>query len=191
MVPRIFMKLLICVTGMPGSGKGVVSEVAKELGIPVVSLGDVVREEARRLGLEITAKNLLEVAKKLREEEGRDAVVKRVAKKISSMHDEVILVDGIRNIEEIDYLKKVGKVVILAIHASPKERFKRIIKRGRVGDPKDFQEFMMRDLTELKLGIGSVIALADYMLINEGINEEEFRERVKNLLTRIVSEFKG
>jgi len=45
---------LILIAGMPGSGKSIVSSIARELGLPVYVMGDVVREEARRRGIEPT-----------------------------------------------------------------------------------------------------------------------------------------
>lgn len=44
--------LYILVAGMPGSGKSIVAEAARELGLPVYTMGDVVREEAlKRYGV--------------------------------------------------------------------------------------------------------------------------------------------
>jgi len=37
---------IIAFVGMPASGKGEAATVAKELGYPVVNMGDVIREEA-------------------------------------------------------------------------------------------------------------------------------------------------
>jgi dephospho-CoA kinase len=45
-------------------------------------------------------------------------------------------------------------------------------QRGRSDDPENREMFDRRDLTELKVGIGSVIALADHILINEGTKED-------------------
>ena len=39
---------VIGVTGLPGSGKSVVSRIAKKLDIPIVRMGDVIREEAKK-----------------------------------------------------------------------------------------------------------------------------------------------
>ncbi|MEM0501775.1 MAG: AAA family ATPase, partial [Ignisphaera sp.] len=66
-------KLVIVVAGMPGSGKSTLSMVAGELNIEVVNLGDIVREEVMRRGLEQNLENLLKVAKQLRENLGNDA----------------------------------------------------------------------------------------------------------------------
>ena len=44
--------------GLPGSGKSVASNVARDMGIEVLVMGDVIRQEAARLGLEPTDQNL-------------------------------------------------------------------------------------------------------------------------------------
>ena len=44
---------LVVVVGMPGSGKGVFSDVARGSGIPVYVMGDIVREETIRRGLNL------------------------------------------------------------------------------------------------------------------------------------------
>ena len=53
------------ISGMPGSGKSVVSEVASEKGAIIVSMGDIVREEAKKRGepSKETAKNLRKESK--------------------------------------------------------------------------------------------------------------------------------
>lgn len=43
--------LVIVITGLPGSGKTIASDVARELGLPVVTMGDVIRDEAVRSGI--------------------------------------------------------------------------------------------------------------------------------------------
>ena len=62
----------------------------------------------------------------------------------------------------------VLEAVLLAIHASPQTRYKRLVQRQRSDDPTDFEAFMERDKRELGIGMGSVIAIAAYMIINEG-----------------------
>ncbi|MCD6114561.1 MAG: dephospho-CoA kinase, partial [Thermoprotei archaeon] len=56
-----------------------------------------------------------------------------------------------------------------------------IRKRSRPGDPKTWEEFVERDLVELSFGLGNVIALADYMIVNEGSLSELRREAEKVL----------
>ena len=61
-------KFVIGVTGMPGSGKATVKQMA-EMGYSTVVMGDEVREEAKRRNIEPTPENLGKLMLKLREEE--------------------------------------------------------------------------------------------------------------------------
>ena len=177
-------RLLILVAGMPGSGKSVVSRVARGLGLPVYVMGDIVREEAARRGIEPTPANLNMLARRLREEYGPTVIAERVAEKIRTNNCPVAVVDGVRSLQEVEVFQKLADTVIVAVHASPRTRFERLRRRGRPGDPKTWEEFRQRDLTELSFGLGSVIALADYMLINEG-SLEEFEETARRLLEKL------
>lgn len=172
---------ILCLTGMPGSGKSIIANAARRIGIPVLVMGDVVREEATRRGLPHTPEVLNSIARELREKEGLDAVAKRIALKIEELDSNVIVVDGVRSLNEIKVFEKYGEIVIVAVHASPKTRFMRIRERNRPGDPKTWEEFRERDLTELAFGIGSVIALADYMIVNEGSLDRILSEARKML----------
>lgn len=179
--------LIVLVTGMPGSGKSVVADVARELGIPVYTMGDVVREETlKRYGL-ITPELMVETSRKLREEFGDEIVALKTVEKIvrETPKASVVLVDGVRSLVEIEVFKRYGSVVVIAVHASPKTRFERLRRRGRPGDPVDYEEFVARDLTELSFGLGSAIALADYVIVNEGSLEETRRE-ARRVLENLV-----
>jgi len=177
--------LMICVAGMPGSGKGIVAMAARDIGIPVVTMGDVVREEATRRGLAHTPRNLNIIAEKLREEEGPAAVALRIAGKMRRIKEEAIIVDGVRSLAEMKVFRGMGRTVIIAVHASPRTRFKRLLERGRPGDPRSWEEFEERDMVELGFGLGNVIALADYMIVNEGGVEEAYRE-ARRILSRLM-----
>ena len=158
---------IICVVGLPGSGKTTVTNVFREIGIPVLVMGDVVREEAKRRGLPLTLDVLMKIAKELREIEGPTAIAKRIAEKLKHMNKELVIIDGARSLHELEVFKRIGKVYVIAVHASPKTRFKRLSNRGRPDDPKSVNELKERDLIELKFGLGELIALADFMIVNE------------------------
>ena len=178
------MKLLICITGMPGSGKSIIAKAATDLKLPVVNMGDVVREETlKRYGV-IKPDLMRKVSADLRREFGNRIIAIRTLEKIKDIDDPIIVVDGVRSLEEIDVFKSHGNVVIIAIHASPKTRFERIRRRGRPGDPDNWDDFWRRDLVELSFGIGYVIALADYMIVNEGSIEEAYKS-AREILERL------
>ncbi len=176
---------VILITGMPASGKSIVSEILKDKGIFVIKMGDVLREAALKENVDM--KNLGKFSIEIREKYGKEIVAKLTYEKIKNLRisSDIIAIEGVRSLEEYMFFKdKFKDVILLAIHSSPKTRFKRIIERGREDDPKNFDEFIKRDLRELSYGIGNVIALADYMIINEG-NIDNLKEEVENFLRNI------
>ena len=160
-------KRIIAISGMPGAGKGVASQAMKEFGFEVLLLGDVIREETQRRGLEPTPKNVGSVMLQVRKDEGPTVVVKRLVPKIEASRSPTIIVEGIRSEEELHELRTKFDVTSVAIHASPRTRFQRLLSRGRSDDPKTWDTFYERDSRELNVGLGHVIALADILLVNE------------------------
>ncbi|MGH9912418.1 MAG: AAA family ATPase, partial [Nitrososphaeraceae archaeon] len=55
---------------MPGAGKSTVADSLKDKGFLVITMGDVIREEASRLKLDLNDTNLGKLMVKLREEFG-------------------------------------------------------------------------------------------------------------------------
>jgi len=162
--------MIFCITGMPGSGKSIISETAKSLGFKVVTMGDVIREEADARGIAKTPATLGELMLIFRKEEGDDVVAKRCLAKIRG--EPLSVIEGVRGMDELTYFKKNSEVCLIAVHASPATRFQRLLKRGRPDDPKDIETFRERDKRELDVGLGSVIALADKVFVNEGTVED-------------------
>lgn len=161
-------KKVIAMSGMPGAGKGVAANAGRQLGLEVFVLGDIIREETERRGLEPTPQNIGNVMLDVRAKEGPDVVVRRLLPKIEQAKSEVVIVEGIRSLHELNELGSKFKVIPLAIHASPKSRFKRLLSRNRSDDPKTWEVFQERDFRELDVGLGHVLALAEIVLINEG-----------------------
>jgi dephospho-CoA kinase len=160
-------KNVIAVSGMPGAGKGVATEAAKHEGLAVLVLGDVIREETERRGLEPTPQNVGNVMLDVRRTDGPAGVAKRLVPKIDACSTLTVVVEGIRSEDELRELRTHYNVFTIAIHASPKTRFQRLLSRGRSDDPKNWDTFYERDSRELTVGLGAVIALADAVLVNE------------------------
>ncbi|MEM1644040.1 MAG: AAA family ATPase [Desulfurococcaceae archaeon] len=173
------MKLLVCIVGMPGSGKSLLVKAAKEMGLKIITMGDIVREEVVKRGMRVSIEALLEVAQELRRLRGDNYIAVKTLEKLEEVGDDIVVIDGVRSLSELEKFKEKHRVVVVAVHASPLTRFKRLLMRGREGDPRNWEEFVKRDLVELSWGIGSVIALADYMVINEWSEEHAYKEAVK------------
>ncbi len=163
---------------MPGSGKSMGTESARELGIPVIIMGDVVREEATRRGVAHSPVTLGGIMIGLRRKYGDDAIANACIEKFRRMDSSFVVIEGARSEAEINRFREVFKSVkVIAVHASPQTRFQRLAQRKRSDDSLDWEDFHERDLRELGIGIGRVIACADMMLVNEG-DASELRQQV-------------
>ncbi|MEM2177187.1 MAG: AAA family ATPase [Archaeoglobaceae archaeon] len=179
------MPMIIAFVGYPLSGKSTAAQIAKEFGIPVVVMGDVVREEAKKLGLKETAENLGRIAEELRKREGMDAIAKRCISKIKSLGP-IVLVDGIRGIDEVKAFKKEFNVVLIAIEAPLEIRFERAKQRMRSDDVQTIAELIERDRREEFFGLKEAMEIADFTIENRG-DIEEFKEKIRAILKRILS----
>ncbi|RNJ77024.1 MAG: dephospho-CoA kinase [Nitrosopumilus sp. H8] len=172
----MLVKLIVCLAGMPGAGKSTIAEGLKSRGYDVVNMGDAVREEAAKRALEPSRENLGKLMLELRREHGQGAVAELVRPKIESSAAEVVLVDGIRSIEEVQAIRKFGNVRLLAVHASTSSRFDFLQRRGRPDDPQTRDHFVERDSRELGVGISNPIALSDEAISNTGMTKDELVE---------------
>ncbi|MDR2967734.1 MAG: AAA family ATPase [Methanobacteriaceae archaeon] len=162
---------VIGVSGLPGSGKSLVSNISKKYGVYVVKMGDIIREEAEKRNEDSGT-----VAVNLRKEHGQYVVAKFTIVKIRKLFKSnknykkgpVFVVDGIRSPYEVKLLKKYFKnFVLLSIFSSPKTRFNRLKNRKRSDDSIHIEDFHKRDERELDFGIGTVISTSDYIIVNE------------------------
>lgn len=170
-------RLIVCLTGMPGAGKSTVASFLKEKGFAMVTMGDAVREEATKQGLESTDANLGELMLKLRQDLGQGAVAHLVLRKLQrDGNSGNVVVDGIRSIPEVEALKEAGHVKLLAIHASQDTRFKHLLDRDRSDAPASSDDFAVRDKRELSVGISEAIALADETISNNDMTLEQLKQ---------------
>jgi dephospho-CoA kinase len=188
-------KLIVCLTGMPGAGKSSVASYLKERGFSVVTMGDVIREEANRQGLEPTDINLGKMMLKLRQDLGPGAVGQIVLQKLvreesSNSNNNAVVIDGIRSIAEVEILKKAGHVRVLAIHASQDTRLRHLRERGRADAPSDGDEFTGRDKRELSVGVSEAIALANEMISNNELTLEQLKQRAYDIVKEWLEEIK-
>ena len=166
-------KLLVCLTGMPGAGKSTIAEGLKPKGYEIINLGNAVREEAKKRNLDPTRENLGKLMLELRENNGAVAIAELAKPIIESSNANVLLIDGVRSNDEIQVLRKLGTVKLLAIHASTDTRFNFLQKRGRSDDPQTKEHFNERDNRELGVGISNSIALSDFAISNIGLTKDE------------------
>ena len=180
------VKLIVCLTGMPGSGKSTIVSALKARGLESLNLGDGVRDEAKKRNLEPTGENLGRLMLELRDKNGPGAVANLLTEKIKNSQSEVIIIDGVRSTAEIEVLKNVGSVKLLSIEASADTRYKFLGARGRSDDPETREKFEERDKREIGVGIDKSIAIADETISNSDITLDELTERAYAVIEKWI-----
>lgn len=182
-------KIVVGLAGMPGSGKSLVVERARELGYAIVIMGDVIREETKKRGLELTPQNVGKVMLQLRADGGVTVVAQKCIPKIESSESSKILIDGLRSLHEVEAFKThFAKFSLVAVHAAPEARFTRLSNRRRSDDSSGWEAFHERDMRELSVGLGNVIALAEQMILNDA-DIDEVKVRIAKALGRIEAKW--
>jgi dephospho-CoA kinase len=199
---------IIGFVGLPGSGKGEASQIARLLGFAVVVMGDVIRQEAARQGLEPTDQNLGIIGNALRAAEGPDVVAKKTFERALATGKDIVVVDGLRSREEADFFRAhADEFHLIEVCAPAQKRLKWLAARGRSDDPgkslandgmqKDVDARIIcscgepdhlaasaleqRECREMGWGMCEAMKIADMKLRNDG-NLDDFREDVKRLL---------
>ena len=180
------VKLIVCLTGMPGSGKSTIVSALKAKGLGALNLGDGVRAEAKKRNLELTGENLGKLMLELRDKNGPGAVANLLTEKIQNSQSEVIIIDGVRSTAEIEVLKNVATVKLLSIEASADTRYKFLGSRGRSDDPETREKFEERDKREIGVGIDKSIAIADETISNSDITLDELTERAYAVIEKWI-----
>lgn len=177
---------VLCIVGMPGSGKSEAVKFFESRGIPVIRMGDVVREEAKKRGYEITPDNLGRVSIGLRKEFDDDEIARRCIGKIANMRAELVVIEGIRSLSEVEFFKRsfAGELYTIAVRSPPKLRFARLKARGRGDDPETWKEFKERDKRELGYGMGRAISSAEFKIDNES-DLSELEKKVRQVFEEI------
>ena len=197
---------IIGFVGLPGSGKGVASNVAREMGIEVLVMGDVIRQEAARLGLEPNDQNLGQIGNQLRLKEGPAAVAQRTMENAMATGKDMVVIDGLRSKVEADFFRdNASEFHLIHICAPLEARLKWLEARGRSDDPgqgstadqkiissclepgrKVAEALEARECRELSWGMTDAMKTADLKLRNDG-EQDEFQNCVKQLLSSFSS----
>lgn len=169
--------MIIGITGFIASGKSVLVDMLVERGFVYYGLSNEVREEAKKLEIEIERKALQNLGNAMREKYGMGYWAERLISKIVGGKNYVI--DGIRNPGEIEALKKLGGFVLIGVDAPIDARFNRIIARNKDSDPKTIEEIKAIDARDK--GVGEALhgqqaqkcfEMADAYIQNDGTFEE-------------------
>jgi dephospho-CoA kinase len=188
---------IIGITGTLASGKTSVKDFfLSRFSSYFISLSDIIKEELLKEGKELKRENFIEKGNELRKKYGNQILAEVVTLTLpEKINKQLIIIDGIRNPGEIEYLrKKFGKnFVLIAVDAPRELRFKRLLERRKEGDPATFEKFFEMDETDLGRNqpeygqrVEECLRLADLLIINDG-TVEDLNKKLEKISESILS----
>ena len=99
--------MIIGLTGRNAAGKGAAADFLKSKGFTFHSLSDVIREEVKRRGLELTRDALIATGRELRAHHGTGYLAERILERIEPGMNYVV--DSFRHEDEVAVFRKSSK----------------------------------------------------------------------------------
>ena len=187
--------LIIGVVGQIASGKGIlVSYLTEKLGFTSFSLSSAVHREIEKKGIKkYTRQMLQDMGDELRREFGDEVLAQRIIKAINEKKKDKIVIEGIRNPGEIEFLRNNSNFILIGVKAIRKLRYKRLLIRGKKWDPKTYEEFLIVDKRDIGIDqnnsgqqVGKCLAYCDYVLTNNK-DLKDFQRKVERLMGKLLN----
>ncbi len=180
--------LVVGITGTLGAGKGeIVAYLTTNRAFTHYSVRGYLIHEIRRRGMPLNRDSMVEVANELRAHNSPSFIVEQLFDQAVGCGRHSVI-ESMRTLGEVEALRrrvvveKIGGFCLLAVDADPQVRFARIQARASETDKVSFQQFLdnerreMRSEDPAKQNIAACMAVADYVLCNDGTQEELHRQ---------------
>jgi dephospho-CoA kinase len=164
-------KIIIGLAGEMACGKGTAAKhIEEKYQASSYRFSTMLRDVLKRLYVEEKRENIQKLSTLLRQNYGEDLFAKVMAEDVNKDENEVIVIDGIRRLTDIEYLKKIPEFKFIYIDADIHTCYQRIIKRGENSDDnnKNFEEFEKEHLQESEIQIKDLQNHADFIIDNNG-----------------------
>lgn len=180
--------VVIGFAGLPGAGKSTAIEAVKPLG-DVITMGDVVRNEVKKNGLQINPETLGKTARDLRRTHGPNIIAEKCVAWIKDSKCKIAFVDGIRSMNEVNIFRQVWTFPIVAIICPRELRHDRLRNRGRSDDSLDLEAIRKRDEREIGFGLKKVLENADIKIENTG-SKQFLKQRTQEAVKKLIADLK-
>jgi len=173
--------------GLPGTGKSTVLKAIEDLGT-IITMGNVIRDEANHRNIAPSDENLGKIALELRKNYGPEIIAEKCVSLIKKLESNVFFIDGLRSMAEVIVFRKYWKFPLIATIVDEKIRYERLSNRKRPDDPNSLSEIRDRDQREIRFGLNEVIENANYT-INNNLLEVDVQQEMRALIFKIIENY--
>ncbi len=180
-------KIIIGLTGQIACGKGVVKKfLIENYHANDYRFSTILRDILKRLNIEESRTNIAKMSTILRQGFSEDLLAQTMANDVKNDESPFIVIDGIRRMADIKFLKELDNFFLVAIEADPKIRYQRVIERNEnPGDAqKTWEDFLADENAETEQQIPETMSKADFTINNNG-SWDELWEQIHNLVKKI------
>ena len=164
-------KIILGLTGEMASGKGTVAHYLREAhDASSHRFSTMLRDILDRLHMEHSRENMQKMSTSLRKTYGEDTLAKVMAEDVEHDEGDIIVIDGVRRLDDIKYLREIPEFRLVYIEADMKKRYDRITRRSENPDDqnKTFEQFEEEHQGEPELQIKDLKNYADVIIDNDG-----------------------
>ncbi len=176
---------LIGLVGTPGAGKSFASEyIMNNYGGEHIKFSDCLSHILHKLSLEKSRDNQIKLSVILRKEFGEDIMSHAVASDALTSKEDIVLIDGIRRVEDLAAFKALPSFKLIAINADAKVRFEREKNRREKTDDAEltWEKFQEIERAPTEVTIPEVMTYANYTIMNEG-TKEDYEKKIDDIMT--------
>lgn len=185
--------MIIGITGTLGAGKGTVVEcLVKKHGFRHFSAREFLKMAVEKKGIPVNRDTLTQVANDLRDKHGSDFVARELYKEAEKRGENAII-ESIRTVGEVEFLRAKKDFLLLAIDADPKIRYERISQRKSETDQISFERFLGNEQREMfssnpnKQNLSYCIEKADFKIMNDG-TIQELEKKIEDVFIRKIGD---
>ena len=178
--------LILGLIGEKLGGKDTVAEflVAKH-GATHIRHSHILDEILQILNIPISRRNEIDLGMALRQAFGDGILSRALARRVRSIQNDMVIINGIRFPEELDNARSLGAKIIY-VTAPSGARYARFLKRQEKTDDasQSLEEFTNQEQEPTEINIPSLGSQADYKLENTGTLEDLYK-KVDELIHRL------
>jgi dephospho-CoA kinase len=168
-------RLILGLVGRRGAGKGSVARLLDErYGARVVRFSAILEDILTRLSIEKTRAHFVTLSETLRHAFGEDILQRALLHEISEDTHNIIVLDGVRRIDDLSSLQTQKNFHLLSIESSLELRYARMKQRSeKVGEAQmSLEEFETLEQAPTERTIAEVEQLAWRRIQNNGTLEQ-------------------
>jgi len=180
--------MIYMVSGPIASGKGEVANAIRnaygDSNVSIFVLSDLLRAEAKRMGLNVTRENLKAIGDEWRRQMGVGVLGEKIIPLVSKLaqQNKIVVIDSIRLCAEADVIRNVfTSSLFLFVEADERTRAQRVLSRARSDDKTivDIPQTLQQEWIDFELlGLKQMVDV----IINGSLPLAEIQQKIQGII---------